>query len=454
MEDDGAAGARTGTIVPRQAGPVRAARRRRLGVGLGQGLRLAVIIIFILGYLPGPRLLPHGRPDRRPRRPRLVADQPLPADQRDAAVPGAGRGARAVASVADGAGPARSRGPTAPSSRSGPRSCTSAARDGTTAQSTVFVAQTVGTGNFDAWAEGPPLPEPRADASVAYVAGSIYVHRRPRRRRRADDHGLRAHPGRRTGALGEWAEAADDLTLPEAAQRGRGGGHDRRPAADRRAQRRRPGRDDLEDRCSTTQGALGAWAEEAAARSRRRPTRRPSSSATTCGCTAAATPTARSARSSAARSARGRPKGCPRTPTRARSIRWDVNDQPRTCRSPRDERGRLGRQRRALPRRRQRRQRARSARSTGRSRTTDGDIPEWKHLTSATCPSRRSKVRRAVDHRPDAVLVGGDGRTAASLASSLRANTAPQSPFFQLGLVGATVPGSRSRARSASSSAT
>ena len=47
--------------------------------------------------------------------------------------------------------------------------------DGTTAQSTVYVAQTVGTGNFDAWAPGPPLPEPRTDFSTAFVAGSVYV---------------------------------------------------------------------------------------------------------------------------------------------------------------------------------------------------------------------------------------------------------------------------------------
>jgi hypothetical protein len=38
------------------------------------------------------------------------------------------------------------------------------------------------------------------------------------------------------------------------------------------------------------------------------------------------------------------------------------------------------------------------------------------------------------------VLVGGS-TTGGILASSARANIAPQSPFFQLGLVGATVPG-------------
>ena len=42
---------------------------------------------------------------------------------------------------------------------------------------------------------------------------------------------------------------------------------------------------------------------------------------------------------------------------------------------------------------------------------------------------------------PDAILVGGTTADGTVVASSLRANTAPQSPFFQLGLVGATVPG-------------
>src|SRR3954453_17249116 len=41
--------------------------------------------------------------------------------------------------------------------------------DGTTAQSSVYVAETVGAGNFDKWAEGPALPEARADASVVYI---------------------------------------------------------------------------------------------------------------------------------------------------------------------------------------------------------------------------------------------------------------------------------------------
>jgi hypothetical protein len=41
---------------------------------------------------------------------------------------------------------------------------------------------------------------------------------------------------------------------------------------------------------------------------------------------------------------------------------------------------------------------------------------------------------------PNVVLIGGEGADG-PLQASVRANTAPQAPFFQLGLVGATVPG-------------
>ncbi len=41
---------------------------------------------------------------------------------------------------------------------------------------------------------------------------------------------------------------------------------------------------------------------------------------------------------------------------------------------------------------------------------------------------------------PNAIIVGGETADG-PVATSARANTAPQSPFFQLGLVGATVPG-------------
>ena len=47
----------------------------------------------------------------------------------------------------------------------------------------------------------------------------------------------------------------------------------------------------------------------------------------------------------------------------------------------------------------------------------------------------------AVVSGPNVILVGGVTSPNTVLASSVRANTAPLSPFFQLGLVGATVPG-------------
>ena len=47
----------------------------------------------------------------------------------------------------------------------------------------------------------------------------------------------------------------------------------------------------------------------------------------------------------------------------------------------------------------------------------------------------------AVVSGPNVLLVGGATAGNTILTSSIRANTAPLSPFFQLGLVGATVPG-------------
>ncbi len=47
--------------------------------------------------------------------------------------------------------------------------------DGETASADVFVSEIVVPGNFDRWAAGPALPEPRTDASVISLSGTIYV---------------------------------------------------------------------------------------------------------------------------------------------------------------------------------------------------------------------------------------------------------------------------------------
>jgi hypothetical protein len=73
--------------------------------------------------------------------------------------------------------------------------------------------------------------------------------------------------------------------------------------------------------------------------------------------------------------------------------------------------------------------------------TSTGDLPEWKHLAVSDLPASGLEGAPAFITGPEAVLVGGVTSPGTVLASSTRANTAPQSPFFQLGLVGATVPG-------------
>ena len=134
-----------------------------------------VIIIFMLGYLPDRAYYFTVGADRRPRRARLVADQLLPADQPDAAVPAAGRLRRPVRAVA-----VRARAPGAANRRLGhpgrdpdlllrrlgredrrSRASTSPRRSDRQLRQ---VAD-----------PGPICRRRGASASVAYVQGSIYV---------------------------------------------------------------------------------------------------------------------------------------------------------------------------------------------------------------------------------------------------------------------------------------
>ena len=69
----------------------------------------------------------------------------------------------------------------------------------------------------------------------------------------------------------------------------------------------------------------------------------------------------------------------------------------------------------------------------------EGDIPEWKHL-DVERPADRSDRRQPRRHRSERRHRRWPDRRRRRRDVSVRANTAPQSPFFQLGLVGATVP--------------
>jgi hypothetical protein len=70
-----------------------------------------------------------------------------------------------------------------------------------------------------------------------------------------------------------------------------------------------------------------------------------------------------------------------------------------------------------------------------------GDIPEWKHLDQSDLPASAGGLSGAapIVLGPNVILVGGTTGSGAT-PGAVRANIAPEAPFFQLGLVGATVP--------------
>ncbi len=47
--------------------------------------------------------------------------------------------------------------------------------DGTKATTDTYLSKTVGTGNFDKWTQGPALPEARADAASAVIGNTLFV---------------------------------------------------------------------------------------------------------------------------------------------------------------------------------------------------------------------------------------------------------------------------------------
>ncbi|MFL5751310.1 MAG: hypothetical protein ACJ767_11905, partial [Chloroflexota bacterium] len=71
----------------------------------------------------------------------------------------------------------------------------------------------------------------------------------------------------------------------------------------------------------------------------------------------------------------------------------------------------------------------------------NGNILEWKHLAQSDLPESSGGISgpASLVLGPDAILIGGENADG-PVAGAARANLAPQAPFFQLGLVGATVP--------------
>jgi len=70
---------------------------------------------------------------------------------------------------------------------------------------------------------------------------------------------------------------------------------------------------------------------------------------------------------------------------------------------------------------------------------SNGNIPSWSHLVASDLPAEGLAGSAAVVSGPDVFLIGGT--TANGVVSgAARANLAPLPPFFQLGLIGATIP--------------
>jgi hypothetical protein len=69
----------------------------------------------------------------------------------------------------------------------------------------------------------------------------------------------------------------------------------------------------------------------------------------------------------------------------------------------------------------------------------DGNIPEWKHIGASDLPAQGLQGSAAVVSGSNVFVIGG--RTQQGIINgAARANLAPQPPFFQLGLLGATIP--------------
>jgi hypothetical protein len=308
--------------------------------------------------------------------------------------------------------------------------------DGKAAQSSVYVAPTVGTGNFDAWAQGPALPAPRANASAVYVAGTIYVIGGTDASGAPTDTVFVLSPDSQTGQLGQWTESKL-LKLPEPRSGAGiaitpdglliiGGRNASGPVATTWKTK------------LNSQGALGAWSVEAQLYA-------PQADTTAVligdyvwvyGGSDANGPT-----KTVQRGEFGQPaaEGLPANPNQGKLTRWAVSDATnlpvgRTNASGWGANGAI--------------YLAGGDDGTGPKPdvywavpSTTGAFTEWKHLAVMDLPASGLEGAPVVVSGTNVILVGGQTSGPTVLASSVRANTAPQSPFFQLGLVGATVPG-------------
>ena len=304
--------------------------------------------------------------------------------------------------------------------------------DGSKAVDTTFMAKTSGTGNFDKWSDGPKLPAPRSDAAVIYSGGKIYAIGGTGADGKPTDTVFVLTPDSSTGSLGEWqtAEAAKlDLKLPAprsgavavAASDGLllvGGTDGKAPV------------DTIWKSTFDKTGAPGKWAEQTGK------LYTPVTDATAAaigsflwvygGTTADGKATATVQRAEFG-------TGADSTKIVRVGVRGGSTDLP----APRTDMAGFAANGNLYA--------VGGSDGAAAQKTlywavpdSQGNLPEWKHLDVSDLPVANAGGA-PVGLGPNAIIIGGetpDGPT----TSSLRANIAPEAPFFQLGLFGATVP--------------
>jgi len=306
--------------------------------------------------------------------------------------------------------------------------------DGKTAVDTVYVTQTTDTGSFEPWTVGPPLPEARSGASVAFVAGSVYVVGGRDAAGVPTTTEFVLNPDPKTGALGDWTVSKNVLPEGRADAAGVvsttglliiGGSNAAGPVSTTWKSAPDP------------QGVLGVWTEEA-------PLVFPQTNAI-----AAVVgdyvwlysgSDANGPVGAVQRAEFGRPalEGLPTNPNAGKVIKWAVNDAANLPVARTDASGwtangtiyLVGGTDGTAP----------QSQVYWAIPTNGGEIPKWQNLAVSDLPPGGLAGAAPVILGADAVLVGGTTSTGV-LASSVRANTAPQSPFFSLGVLGATIPG-------------
>jgi Kelch motif protein len=310
--------------------------------------------------------------------------------------------------------------------------------DGTAASDAVYAAQTVGVGNFDKWTDGPALPEPRSSAAVASLGGKIYVAGGLDASGRPTTTTFVLSPNIQTGELGDWTTAADiaqPIDLPEARAGASlvalgdglllvgGAGPDGAPTTT-------TWKSQL-DRA----GALGAWTPQA-------PLSEPVADTIAVqngdyiwvyGGRNASGPTAtvqRGTVSTTAGDTLGDVTGFATNADanlpapRANASGWAANGALYVVGGV-DASGTQNELYWAVP----------HAGPPGEGDT----FSEWQHLSQTDLPEPGREGGANLLLGPNAIIVGGSSGGTVQ-ANALRTNLAPQEPFFQLGLVGATVP--------------